>query len=161
MGNKLNPIPESLTKEYEHIAGKKLIRAVKSNLPAQLEESYELAKSELLPKSKSTAHDKEYETMVTKMITYLTRGYNIGDGILFTKTPLEIAEEYHADQSIRWINTKLEYLQKNEVGRKLLEDKEIKVKSTSAVGPVDRERVHSAKERLKQFQKEYEENKKK
>ena len=159
MGNSFNP--GDLTREYEYISGKKLMRAIKANSRVQMEESYEMAKAELLPKSKSTTHDKEYENMIKQMTLYLTRGYNVGDGVLFLKTPLEVAEENHSDQAISFIRAALEQLQKHDTGKQILEDKGLKIASTNSVGQVDKERVHQAKERLKQFQKNYEEQKKK
>jgi hypothetical protein len=159
MGNSSSALP--LVKEYEHIAGKKLIRAIKANSKMQMEESYEMAKKELLPKSKTSTHDKEYENMIKQMTLYLTRGYNVGDGVLFTKTPLEIAKEFHADQATEFINKALEQLNKNEIAAEILKEQGLKVTSTSVVGSVDRDRVQTAKERLKQFQSDYEANKKK
>jgi hypothetical protein len=158
MGN-TNPVA-NLTKEYENVCGKKLIRAIKANSRVQMEESYEMAKHELLPKSKSSAHDQEYELMIKKMTTYLTRGYNVGDGMLFLKTPLEIAEENHSDQAKQYILEKLEELSKTKVGAEIVQEKGIKITSSTTVGQVDKERAHTAKERLKQFQRNYEEEKK-
>lgn len=159
MGNSFNPA--DFNKEYENVCGKKLIRAIKANSPTQLEESYEMAKKELLPRSKGTAHDKEYENMIRKMTLYLTRGYDVGDGMLFKKTPLQIAEEHHSDLAITFINRTLAELKKNEIAAEMLEEQGLKVKANSVVGDIDKDRVHQAKERLKQFQKDYEQNKKK
>lgn len=157
MGNKLTP-PDIL-RDYEHTSAKKLIRAIKANSRTQLEDSFEMAKKELLPMSKGTTHDKEYENMIKKMTEYLTRSYDVGEGMLFKKTPMEIAEEYQADQAIVFIKQSLEHLQKNEIASKILDEKGMKVESSTSVGNIDRDRVQLAKERLKQYQKDYENKK--
>lgn len=155
MGNTPTPaIPEMFVKDYEHKTAQRLIRGIKANSRRQMEESYDCARKELLSNNTKTAHDKEYEFMVKSMITYLTRGYEVGDGVIFTKTPMEIAKEYHADEAIAFIQEKLEHLQKSEVGGKEVSKRGINVASTSITGRVDKDRVAQAKERLKQFQNE-------
>lgn len=155
MGNTPTPaIPEMLLKDYEHKTAQRLIRGIKANSRRQMEESYDAARKELLTANTKVAHDKEYEIMVKSMIAYLTRGYDVGDGMVFTKTPLEIAREYHADEAIAFIEEKLEQLQKSEVGSKEVSKRGVGVAPTSSAGKVDKDRVAQAKDRLRQFQNE-------
>lgn len=155
MGNTPTPaIPEMLLKDYEHKTAQRLIRGIKANSRRQLEEAFDSARKELLSNNTKLAHDKEFENMVKNMIAYLTRGYDVGDGALFTKTPLEIAREYHADVAIEFIEEKIAHLQKSEVGAKEIDKRGINVPATSSAGRVDKDRVALAKERLKQFQAE-------
>lgn len=155
MGNSATPaIPEMLMKDYEHKTAQRLIRGIKANSRRQMEEAFDAARKELLSNNTKLAHDKEYEIMVKTMISYLTKGYDVGDGVIFTKTPMEIAQEYHADEAISFIEEKLEHLQKNEVGAKEVSKRGLNVPSTSSAGRVDKDRVAQAKDRLKQFQNE-------
>ena len=158
MGNSntsMSPVEIVTNKDKEHIHGQKLIRAIKANSRAQLEECMEIAKKETLTNNLKSAHDKDYETMIKKMTLYLTRGYNVGDGVLFTKTPLQIATELGCDQSIAFINEKLAELSKVDLATKVMEDKRATMPAShSAIGRVDRDRVNQAKERLKAFQNE-------
>lgn len=155
MGNTATPaIPEMLLKDYEHKTAQRLIRGIKANSRRQMEEAYDAARKELLTANTKLAHDKEYEIMVKSMIAYLTRGYDVGDGMVFTKTPLEIAREYHADEAIAFIEEKIEQLQKSEVGAKEVSKRGVGVAPAASAGKVDKDRVAQAKDRLRQFQNE-------
>lgn len=155
MGNAPTPhLPEMLVKDYEHQTAERLIRGIKANSRRQMDEAFELARKELLTTNSKLAHDKEYEIMVKKMVAYLTRGYDVGEGMLFTKTPLDIAKEYHADEAVAFINEQLERLNKSDVGAKAIGQQKVKVSAASVVGPVDKDRVAQAKERLQKFRNE-------
>lgn len=155
MGNTPTPgIPDMLVKDYEHKTAQRLIRGIKANSRRQMEDAYDSARKELLSSNTKLAHDKEFEIMVKAMLSYLTRGYDVGEGAIFTKTPLEIAKEYHANEAIAFIEEKLEYLQKSEVGGAEVKKRGINVPSSTSTGRIDKDRVAQAKERLKQFQNE-------
>jgi hypothetical protein len=155
MGNSM-PVPEVM-KEYEYNTGQKLLRAIKANSKTQMQECIDVVKEEIRSQNKTSrlAHDKDYENMIKKVTLYLTRGYDIGDGMLFTKTPIQYAEQLKADQAIQFINNTLIELSKIESANKVMEEKGTKVaRESSSVGVVDRDRVNQAKERLKAFQNE-------
>lgn len=157
MGNKPTPyLPEMLKKDYEYQTGQRLIRAIKANSRSQLQDAVDCARNEIQLHSKNVkiAHDKDYEDMVKKMIAYLTRGYDVGDGVLFTKTPLEIAEIYHCSDAAAFINENLELLSRSQVSSHVVAKQGLSVAPKSSVGAVDKDRVHQAKERLKAFQAE-------
>lgn len=157
MGNSATPsIPAALKRDYEYLTGQKLIRAIKANSRPQLADCVDLARKELKSNNVKLAHDKEYEYMVKQMILYLTRGYDVGDGVLFTKTPLEIAEMNHSDVAIAFINETLSQLNRNEIGSKILADRGVSgiTPVSATIGAVDKDRVAQAKERLKAFQQD-------
>lgn len=150
------PVPEVM-KEYEYNTGQKLIRAIKANSKTQMQECIDVVKEEIRSQNKTSrlAHDKDYENMIKKVTLYLTRGYDIGDGMIFTKTPMQYAEHLKSDQAIEFINKTLTELSKIDTANQLMEEKGTKVvRESSSVGRVDRERVNQAKERLKAFQNE-------
>ncbi len=161
MGNSI-PVSEVM-KEYEYNTGQKLLRAIKANSKSQMQECINLVKEEIRSQNKTSrlAHDKDYENMVKKVTIYLTRGYDIGDGMLFTKTPSQYAEQLKSDQALEFVNTTLTELSKIDTANKILEEKGTKVvRESSSVGVVDRDRVNQAKERLKAFQNERNNSKK-
>jgi hypothetical protein len=92
--------------------------------------------------------------MVKKMVTYLTRGYDVGDGVLFVKTPLEIAAINHCAEAAAFINENLELLSRSQIGSQVVAKQGVSVAPKSSMGAVDKDRVHQAKERLKAFQAE-------
>lgn len=157
MGNSsLNPVPD-LLKEYEYNTGQKLLRAIKANSRTQMKECLDFVKEEIRSQNKTSklAHDKDYENMMKKVTLYFTRGYDIGDGVIFTKTPLQYAESLQSDQAIAFLNDTLAELSRNETASKVIEDKRaVVVKEQSFMGKVDRDRVNQAKDRLKAFQNE-------
>lgn len=148
--------PGELLKEHEYQSGQKLIRAIKANSPNQLESCMSLVKQELMSTTRSMAHDKEYEYIQTKTKQYLTRGYNVGDGIIFTKTPMEIAEMYTADQAAAYLRDQLDQIQRRENSMKVNASTvpNNANEKSSSVGVVDKARVAEAKERLRAFQQE-------
>lgn len=155
MGNtSLNP--GELLKEHEYQCGQKLIRAIKANSPNQLENCMSLVKQELMSTTRGMAHDKEYEYILMKTKQYLTRGYNVGDGVFFTKTPMEIAEVYAADEAAAYMKDQLDQIQRRENSLKA-NASAVPINTnekSSIVGVIDKARVAEAKERLRAFQQE-------
>jgi hypothetical protein len=102
------------------------------------------------------AHDKEYEYILMKTKQYLTRGYNVGDGVIFTKTPLEVADMYSADQATAYMRDQLDQIQRRENSMKV-NASSIPINTNekaATVGVIDKARVAEAKERLRAFQQE-------
>eukprot|EP01039_Chlorochromonas_danica_P003977 gene3977-4350_t len=159
MGNVL-PTENFLTKEYEHISGKRLLRAIRGNVASNVQDAIAAARKELLSSDQSRSHDEDYENMIKKMTIYLTQKYDIGEGILFGKTPLEVAEALCADQAIEVIQNELAILSKNPTVSMMLEKNTNLVRESPTVGRVDKDRAIKARERLKEFQREYNEKKK-
>lgn len=159
MGNRLVNT-DNLMKEYEHISGKRLLRAIRANTASNMMEAIEAAKKELYSADRKKSHDEDYDNMVRKMATYLTKKYDIGDGMLFGQTPLELAKSLRADQAIAVINEQIAILSKNPAAAEVFEDKGEAVRDSPSVGKVDKERANTAKERLKEFQRRHEEKKK-
>lgn len=157
MGNSFNT--DNLMKEYEHSSGKRLLRAIRANHAGNVRDAIEVAKKELLSNDRRKSHDQDYDNMIKKMTIYLTQKYDIGDGILFGKTPLELAESLFADEAIRAIQDELSILSKNKVAADILEQKGGQVRESPSVGKVDKERAVQARERLKEFQRQHNEKK--
>jgi hypothetical protein len=82
MGNS-NERPKMFGK-YEHSSGKILILSIEENQRSQTQGAIDAARKDFT----TLAHGVDYDDMVKKMIEYLTRHYDIGDGIAFRKTPL-------------------------------------------------------------------------
>lgn len=157
MGNTFNT--DNLMKEYEHVSGKRLLRAIRANHAGNVKESIEAARKELLSGDRRKSHDEDYDNMVRKMTTYLTRQYDVGDGMLFGKTPLELAASVGSDQATEAINEELAILSKNKASSEILERKGASVSQSTALGKVDKDRAVQARERLKEFKRQYEEKK--
>jgi len=150
MGNSSNSI-SGLVKEYEYQSGEKLIRAIKADSRQQLDACMDFIKQEFISQSRKMAHDKEFEMLQQIIKNYLTRGYDIGDGVLFTKSPLEIAELNHAQVAKAFIIEKLENIKRFET---LSTTSSNATSNRSTGGAIDKSRVAEAKERLKKFQEE-------
>jgi hypothetical protein len=147
-------LTSGIMKEYEYNTGQKLLRAIKANTRTQMQECMDTVREEIKSQSKTTmiAHDKEYDNMI-KVTLYFTRGYDVGDGVIFTKTPLQYAEQLKSDQAIDFINRVLADLSRNDVANTVMVEKGAKVVTEqSFMGKVDKDRVQQAKDRLKAFQ---------
>ena len=159
MGNKQG-IPSTIFKEYEHKSGRRLISAIKNNSRQETEDAIEFCRHEFTkPLSGTTANASDYDTMHKRLEQYLLSPKDIGDGIIFKKTPLEVCKDKGSNESAAVI---LEHL--NRLGVQLptgtspasftaapLDLKDRGVESVN-VGFVNQERSNLAKERLKAFQ---------
>ena len=133
-----------ILQQYEHKNGKKLIAAIKLNSALRTRQAIEEARVEFIRPTKKTSNEAEYDEMINGMIKYLTQGYNVGDGILFTKSPIQYGEYCKADEALEVVKSELEkyqqMLQRNENVTEKPRDR------------ISSDRAKLAKERLKNFQ---------
>lgn len=93
------------------------------------------------------SHEEDYEMMTQKMSAYLTRKYDVGDGMLFKKTPLELAIAVEANESAELIKYTIGKLsQTKEQNHTINTEKSPGIHT--AVGNIDQDRVALAKSRL-------------
>lgn len=158
MGNSIEK--PSIFKEYEHKSGRRLIAAIKNNSRQEVEEAIEFCRHEFTrPLSGTTANSSDYDVMHKRLEQYLLSPKDIGDGIIFKKTPLEMCKDKGSHEAGAVI---LEHL--NRLGVQLpagtlpsnftaapADLKDRGVESVN-VGFVNQERSTLAKERLKAFQ---------
>jgi hypothetical protein len=155
MGNTSKAASDALTpeflKDHEYSSGHLLLRSIKVNSKKQLTEAIEIARKELLPLHRSNlklTHDEEYERMQAKMVSYLTRKYDIGEGYLNRRTPIEYAIHLggNIDEVIDCLKENITILSRTLHEKKISVDKA--PRTAAAVGRVDRDRVALAKARL-------------
>jgi hypothetical protein len=144
MGNS-NTVSSSSTfgifREYENLSGKKLIEGIRHESTEFVKGAIETAKRECLKPVASNTNKTEYEDMVTIMLEYLTRKYDVGEGMMKKKTPIEFAKSVDAkDAELLIFATIKEY-----EGMQA----EAKPRVSHAVGEVTKDRAELAKERLK------------
>lgn len=148
MGNKVTSSSLSGTfalHEFEHISGRHLIEAINANDPKKLQNAINLAKSEFSKPVSNNMNKTDYDEMIEYMTKYLTKEYNVGDGILFVRTPLKYCSDKNAKDCEEVIRRNLDTLAQS--------GNPNQTKVSNTVGEINKERVSKAKERLKEFQK--------
>jgi hypothetical protein len=147
MGNTVNSVSKSaasLVALSESASGRKLLLGIKANSKTQILAAIEIVKKERIKANTGgDSHEKQYDDMIRRMLSYLTGEYDIGDGVLFKKTPIQYARSLAADEAEDCIEEAIEQLKKQENTDKM----------SKTVGLVDADRVRQAKERLKEYQK--------
>ena len=149
MGNKFEmPID---WKEYEYKTGKKLLRAIEIDDVEQLDRCVELVKKELLKINYKISPDQEYDKRMENLTIYLTRFYEVGDGVVFKKTPLEYARDLKSESCMRYIQEKLALYSRTDSSATVIKNaaniNSQKIE-TKQLGKIDNDRVKLAKERL-------------
>lgn len=131
-------------KEFEHLSGKKLLAAIRSDNEDGASDAIEFARQEYIkPVAGSMAKASNlsgYEDMTKGMVAYLTREYDVGDGIVFKQTPLEYARAKKAKKVEQIIEKSILDLERL-MGINA-------AKTSYSVGEVTKERVEEAKARL-------------
>ena len=146
MGNKVsNSSFSGMLTEFEHQSGRKLLQAIRNNDPEQTQAAINFAKSECTKPVSSNVNRAEYDDMVAYLIKYLTQEYDIGDGPLFTKSPLAYCKKIYADKAADVITNNLNTLSQ---GGRI-----VKNIVSPTVGEISKDRVALAKERLKEMRK--------
>lgn len=135
-----------LFKEHENTTGRMLIRAIKAGCKKQVSVALDSARKELATPNMKKSADEDYELMTQKMTAYLTRKYDVGDGMLFKKTPIEFAEAMNAPDIVEFINDTLIKLSQTKEVKHINLDKAPGIQA--AVGTIDQDRVALAKSRL-------------
>lgn len=142
MGNTLDNLTNPPT--LEHATAEKLLRAIKADNASRVTSAIQLAKKELMKPSLNVNFDKDYDNNNREMLKYLTKKYDIGDGKMNMRTPLEYAKELGSHTSEEIISKAIAELQKNSTEKEFVATRESKT-----VGTVDQARVRQAKDRLK------------
>ena len=158
MGNSVQP-PE-LFKNYEHKSGKRLIEAIKLNERCATQDAIDSAKKEFTkPISKLISNTSDYDEMMTKMDRYLKKQYDIGDGVLFTKSPLEYCESIGSLEAAAVINENIKKMSQIALSNGKIGGVQINASSSppigiesDTVGTVTHDRAMLAKSRLIAFQ---------
>ena len=70
-----------------------LLQGIRADSKKQLQSAIDLARSDLKKTHMHLDHDQEYVLMIEKIAKYLTKSYDIGEGILHKKTPIDYATE--------------------------------------------------------------------
>ena len=145
MGNKAtqSSITASLFGEFEHCSGNLLIAAIRLDDPSNVQKAIDAAKKEFAKPVSSNVNKAEYDDMIENMRKYLTKGYDVGDGPLYTQTPIAFAKLLKSKRAEETIVRNLTELDG------IIASGGIKVSNT--VGEVSHERANLAKERLKAF----------
>lgn len=134
---------------YENRNGKLLLAAIKNDCLEEFHIACETARKEFVRPKTRSSNAAGFDDMLQGMYEYLTRPYDIGNGPLFTKTPLQYAEMLKSTKIIGPLTEKIKELEK----------------SKPAIRPVDNvfdgrsgtsdssHRANIAKDRLRAFQK--------
>eukprot|EP01035_Chromulina_nebulosa_P021707 gene21707-28091_t len=139
-----------ILQEYERNSHKKLLAAIKGNSYESTLQAIEYCRLEFVKPTQKASNKAEYDDLILGMIKYLSFPIDVGEGLIFKKTPIEFAEKLKSYESKRALEEKLEYYRKAEM--KL--DKKLD-KLTSIVIPnkdeITEERKELAKARLQAF----------
>ncbi len=148
MGNSQQPerrretLKGGILQDYEHHNGKKLLAAIKANRREGVKAAIETARMEFIAPTEKNSNKADYDVMVAGLIKYLTTSYDIGDGIIFKKTPIEYCLHIHSNEARAQIEELIEELRKKE--GHMTKDKNMQVSSSN-------DRVATAKARLMAF----------
>lgn len=153
-------MPQTIFKDYEHRSGKRLIAAVRANSREDTEAAIEFTRHEFTkPMSSSTANASDYDLMHKRMEQYLLGPKDVGDGVIFKKSALQLAQDLKSSAAATVI---LDHL--NRLGVQVpagvsgaasslpMPDLKDRGVDSATVGHVNAERSLAAKERLKAFQ---------
>lgn len=153
MGNSIRNATDNLMKEYEISTGKLLLKAIAADSPEEIEKAISVARKELVNMRASVrvTHDEEFETMTKRMLKYLTQSYDIGEGLLFKKSPVNYAKSLNATEAVRYLEITIEKIISSDTTTDGRNTAISAPKTTAAVGKIDRQRVDLAKERLKEL----------
>jgi len=150
-----NAAPSAVTNavdrlKLESVNGKRLLAAIRSNSPAAVLDAIQLARKEYTkPISKTTANSSAYDDMLSHLLTYLKKSYDVGEGPLFVKTPLEYCQELRADKAAAAIKEEIEKLEKPMAARERSD-----VIKTTVIGQINSDRAIEAKARLQAYREQ-------
>jgi hypothetical protein len=146
MGN----VEVSLFKEYESQSGNLLISAIKSSNKKKLEDAIEVARKQLITPNMKKSHEEDYKEMTNKILVYLTQKYDVGDGVLYRKTPLELAKSIGSDEITMYLEENIKKLEAAVKATEVANTEKYEGISKN-VGKIDKDRVSLAKSRLENF----------
>lgn len=149
MGNSADK--QSILEDHEHKSGRRLLASIRVNQRDVTQMAIDCARKEFAKHATGfLSVSLDYDEMSAKLEKYLTRSYDIGDGIIFTKTPLEFCDIIGSSESAAVIRENLQRISMVTNGKK---DGAHPVGIDNAVvGLVTHDRAALAKARLQAFQ---------
>jgi len=152
MGNTSQSLPD-IFQNYEHRQGTKLLAAIREDSKEGIDEAVEFARQECIKAktSTSTSASNDFDLMIDKMTTYLTQQYDVGDGPIFTKTPIELAKDLYCDHATPAIEDHLSKLKMQTEKRNDGKSQRSMFTSKDKVGESKQKEVAAAKARLLAF----------
>lgn len=143
----------SILEEYEHKSGKQLIASIRVNQRDVTQMAIDFARKEFAKHATGFIPvSSDFDEMSVKMEKYLTKHYDIGDGIIFTKTPLEFCDSIGSSESAAVIKENLQRISMVTNGKKEGLHPVVAGIENAAVGLVTHDRAILAKARLQAFQ---------
>lgn len=149
MGNSVDR--PSILEEYEHKSGKRLLASIQVNQRDITQSAIDFARKEFTKHASGfLSVSSDYDEMSAKLESYLTKKYDIGDGIIFTKSPLEYCDSIGSSESAAVIKENLQRVSMVTNGKK--QGSQPTGIESHTVGPVTHDRALLAKARLQAFQ---------
>jgi hypothetical protein len=151
MGNSADK--PSILEDYEHKSGKRLLASIRVNQRDVTQMAIDFARKEFAKHATGfLSVSLDYDEMSAKLEKYLTKQYDIGDGVIFTKTPLEFCDAIGSSESAAVIRENLQRISMVTNGKKEgVHPVGIGIEN-AAVGVVTHDRAMLAKARLQAFQ---------
>ena len=159
--NSIARTTDSLFQEYECNTGRQLLRAIRADSKERVAAAIETVRKEYMTAKVKNTHEKDFENMTRKVMRYLTRYYDVGEGMLHKKTPLQLAEECEAIEVVQYLTETLETLKRHRDKDDGLLGMTTAPKLNAAVGKIDKDRAELARERLKEYRDQYNDSKQK
>ncbi|KAJ1415665.1 hypothetical protein B484DRAFT_159030 [Ochromonadaceae sp. CCMP2298] len=152
MGNSHDGSAIDMFKDFEFTTGKLLLRAIGANSVDQVKQAIEFAQKELIrPNIKKSAED-DWEEMAEKIKLYLTRQYDVGDGMFGKKTPVDYAKKIGSNDVVPLLEDSIRRIGNTDASKEINIDQA--PRTVAAIGgKLDPGRVALAKERLAAFQR--------
>mmetsp|Transcript_30515 Transcript_30515/g.51545 ORF Transcript_30515/g.51545 Transcript_30515/m.51545 type:complete len:154 (+) Transcript_30515:119-580(+) len=144
MGNA--EITSNLFTEYESTTARRLLTGITNKNLKQVEDAVEYARKQHIIPNLKKSYSEDYADMTEQMLIYLTRKYDVGDGILFKKTPIQYAQKLAADDIVAFLNDTVIRLERKDNSKVI--NQELSPATSAAVGEIDADRVSLAKARL-------------
>ena len=154
MGNRQSMAPGASAPmsllSFEYVSGRLLLAAIRNDSEADVIKAIEAARKEFVkPVNGKKSNSSDFRDMVDCLTKYLTKPYDIGEGLLFPLTALEYCARLKSFKCEAAIRDKLKELQKQRSGDSTQQGRRVKQSTDASL------RADEARERLRKFQREY------